>query len=62
VATMARPSFRPRPVDINRRLPIVRSVREFVDDDPTFALRTAPPLLRHSAPEPSVNGEVKVRS
>ncbi|TVU06543.1 hypothetical protein EJB05_49764 [Eragrostis curvula] len=54
---MTRPSFRPRPVDINRRLPIVRSTREFVDDDPTFALRPAPPLLRHSVPEPAADGE-----
>ncbi|OEL13096.1 hypothetical protein BAE44_0025885 [Dichanthelium oligosanthes] len=54
---MSRPSFRPRPVDIHRRLPIVRFAREFEDDDPTFTLRAAPPLLRHSAPEPAADGE-----
>ncbi|CAL5011782.1 unnamed protein product [Urochloa decumbens] len=54
---MSRPSFRPRPVDIHRRLPIVRFARELEDDDPTFSLRPAPPLLRHSAPEPAADGE-----
>nr|TKW09821.1 hypothetical protein SEVIR_6G126400v2 [Setaria viridis] len=54
---MSRPSFRPRPVDIHRRLPIVRFARELEDDDPTFALRAAPPLLRYSAPEPAADGE-----
>ncbi|CAO2188926.1 unnamed protein product, partial [Urochloa humidicola] len=59
VATMSRPSFRPRPVDIHRRLPIVRFARDLEDDDPTFALRPAPPLLRHSAPEPAADGEAR---
>nr|CAB3482722.1 unnamed protein product [Digitaria exilis] len=54
---MSRPSFRPRPVDIHRRLPIVRFAREFEDDDPTFVLRAAPPLLWHSAPEPAADSE-----
>ncbi|XP_062192557.1 uncharacterized protein LOC133896059 [Phragmites australis] len=54
---MSRSSFRPRPVDIHKRLPIVKSSREFEDDDPTFTLRAAPPLFRHSAPEPAADGE-----
>ncbi|CAO2163646.1 unnamed protein product [Urochloa humidicola] len=56
---MSRPSFRPRPVDIHRRLPIVRFARDLEDDDPTFVLRPAPPLLRHSAPEPAADGEAR---
>ncbi|KAL6646497.1 hypothetical protein ACP70R_018105 [Stipagrostis hirtigluma subsp. patula] len=59
---MSRPSFRPRPVDIHRRLPIVRSARELEDDDPTFALRAPPPLFRHSAPEPPANDVVNPAS
>jgi hypothetical protein len=55
---MSRPSFRPRPVDIHRRLPIVRFSRELEDDDPTFSLRAAPPLPRYSAPEPAADSEV----
>jgi len=30
---MSRLSFRPRPLDIHKKLPIVKSVKEFEDDD-----------------------------
>lgn len=30
---MSRLSFRPRPLDINKKLPIVKSVKDFEDDD-----------------------------
>lgn len=48
---MNRLSFRPRPLDIHKKLPIVKSAREFEDDETTLALRAAPPLPRHSVPE-----------
>ncbi|KAG8047151.1 hypothetical protein GUJ93_ZPchr0008g12067 [Zizania palustris] len=54
---MSRPSFRPRPLDIHKKLPIIKSVRELEDDEPTLALRAAPPLLRHPAPEPVADSE-----
>ena len=35
---MSRLSFRPRPLDIHKKLPIVKSVKDFEDDDvPTTA-------------------------
>lgn len=30
---MSRLSFRPRPLDIHKKLPIVKSVKDFEDDD-----------------------------
>uniref|UniRef100_A0A0D9X6W6 Enhancer of polycomb-like protein n=1 Tax=Leersia perrieri TaxID=77586 RepID=A0A0D9X6W6_9ORYZ len=54
---MSRLSFRPRPLDIHKKLPIVKSARELEDDEPTLALRAAAPLLRHSQPEPAPDGE-----
>lgn len=55
---MSRLSFRPRPLDIHKKLPIVKSARELEDDETTLALRAAPPVLRHSQPEPAADGEV----
>ncbi|KAL5230300.1 hypothetical protein ABZP36_029076 [Zizania latifolia] len=54
---MSRPSFRPRPLDIHKKLPIIKSVRELEDDAPTLALWAAPPLPWHSAPESVADGE-----
>jgi enhancer of polycomb-like protein len=54
---MSRLSFRPRPLDIHKKLPIVKSARELEDDETTLALRAAPPVLRHSQPEPAADGE-----
>jgi enhancer of polycomb-like protein len=51
VAAMSRLSFRPRPLDIHKKLPILKSARDFEDDDPTAAAVTAARvgvLLRHS--------------
>ncbi|KAK3132415.1 hypothetical protein QOZ80_6AG0521120 [Eleusine coracana subsp. coracana] len=51
---MSRPSFRPRPLDIHKKLPILKSVREFEDDDQLYAPATAARagvLLRHSGAE-----------
>ncbi|KAG4179545.1 hypothetical protein ERO13_A10G111900v2 [Gossypium hirsutum] len=39
---MSRLSFRPRPLDIHKKLPIVKSVKDFEDDDtPTSATRNS---------------------
>jgi enhancer of polycomb-like protein len=54
VMAMSRLSFRPRPLDIHKKLPILKSAREFEDDDPTaaaVAVARAGVLLRQSAPE-----------
>lgn len=48
---MSRLSFRPRPLDIHKKLPILKSARDFEDDDPTvaaFAAARVGVLLRHS--------------
>lgn len=54
VVAMSRLSFRPRPLDIHKKLPILKSAREFEDDDPTaaaVAAARAGVLLRHSGAE-----------
>jgi hypothetical protein len=54
VVAMSRPSFRPRPLDIHKKLPILKSVREFEDDDQGYAPASAARagvLLRHSGAE-----------
>ncbi|KAH6774755.1 Enhancer of polycomb-like transcription factor protein [Perilla frutescens var. hirtella] len=38
---MSRLSFRPRPLDINKKLPIVKSVKEFEDDDVPTSTRNS---------------------
>jgi hypothetical protein len=51
VVAMSRSSFRPRPLDIHKKLPILKSVREFEDDDQGYAPASAARagvLLRHS--------------
>ncbi|TYJ12021.1 hypothetical protein E1A91_A11G319100v1 [Gossypium mustelinum] len=48
---MSRLSFRPRPLDIHKKLPIVKSVKDFEDDDtPTSATRNSQ-MLRFAAVE-----------
>lgn len=48
---MSRLSFRPRPLDIHKKLPIVKSVKDFEDDDtPTSATRNSQ-MLRLAAAE-----------
>lgn len=48
---MSRLSFRPRPLDIHKKLPIVKSVKDFEDDEnPTSATRNSQ-LLRLAAVE-----------
>lgn len=37
--TMSRPIMRTRPVDINKKLPIVKSIRELEDDDVLTSIR-----------------------
>jgi enhancer of polycomb-like protein len=54
VGAMSRLSFRPRPLDIHKRLPILKSVREFEDEEPgvaPVASARAGVLLRHSGTE-----------
>ncbi|XP_042421244.1 uncharacterized protein LOC122009258 [Zingiber officinale] len=47
---MSRLSFRPRPLDIHKKLPIVKSVKEFEDDDaPTATTSTRNSLLQRIA-------------
>ncbi|KAJ8637047.1 hypothetical protein MRB53_011314 [Persea americana] len=45
---MSRPSFRPRPLDINKKLPIVKSVKDFEDDETTTSTRNSQ-MLRIAA-------------
>ncbi|KAK8540373.1 hypothetical protein V6N13_008800 [Hibiscus sabdariffa] len=48
---MSRLSFRPRPLDIHKKLPIVKSVKDFEDDDtPTSTTRNSQ-MLRLAAAE-----------
>ena len=54
VMAMSRLSFRPRPLDIHKKLPILKSAREFEDAAPpaaAVAVARAGVLLRQSAPE-----------
>ncbi|KAF5757812.1 putative enhancer of polycomb protein [Helianthus annuus] len=37
---MSRPSFRPRPLDIHKKLPILKSIKDFEDDDTPTSTRT----------------------
>jgi len=56
---MSRLSFRPRPLDIHKKLPILKSVREFEDDEPGVAPLSsarAGVLLRHSGAELTASG------
>lgn len=48
---MSRLSIRPRPLDIHKKLPIVKSVKDFEDDDaPTSSsTRNSHLLLRHAS-------------
>lgn len=56
---MSRLSFRPRPLDINKKLPIVKSIREFEDDDaPTTGASTRNSHLLRAAAE--ADNEVKM--
>lgn len=38
---MSRLSFRPRPLDIHKKLPIVKSVKEFEDDETPTSTRNS---------------------
>lgn len=46
---MSRLSFRPRPLDIHKKLPIVKSVKEFEDDETPTSTRNSQILLRLAA-------------
>ncbi|KAK6942278.1 Enhancer of polycomb-like, N-terminal [Dillenia turbinata] len=49
---MSRLSFRPRPLDIHKKLPIVKSVKDFEDDDiPTSTTRSSQ-VYHRAPPEP----------
>lgn len=52
---MSRLSFRPRPLDIHKKLPIFKSVKDFEDDESSTSLRSSQ-LLRLAAEE--VDNEV----
>ncbi|KAL7001585.1 hypothetical protein U1Q18_002739 [Sarracenia purpurea var. burkii] len=45
---MSRPSIRPRPLDIHKRLPIVKSSKDFADEEALTSTRNAQ-ILRLSA-------------
>ncbi|KAH7515236.1 hypothetical protein FEM48_Zijuj10G0005500 [Ziziphus jujuba var. spinosa] len=51
---MSRLSFRPRPLDIHKKLPIVKSVKDFEDDDVPSSTRNSQ-LLRLAAGDSSEN-------
>ncbi|XP_068637420.1 uncharacterized protein [Aristolochia californica] len=46
---MSRLSFRPRPLDIHKKLPIVKSIKDFEDDEPTTASTRNSQILRLAA-------------
>lgn len=48
---MSRLSFRPRPLDIHKKLPIVKSVKDFEDDEIPTSTRNSQ-LLRIASVEP----------
>ncbi|CAL9072591.1 unnamed protein product [Musa textilis] len=49
---MSRLSFRPRPLDIHKKLPVVKSVKEFEDDEaPSTTPSTRNSMLHRLAPE-----------
>ncbi|KAJ4884723.1 Enhancer of polycomb-like transcription factor protein [Raphanus sativus] len=55
---MSRLSFRPRPLDIHKKLPILKSLKDFEDDDtPTSATRNSQ-LLRIASSSVDVDNEV----
>lgn len=47
---MSRLSFRPRPLDIHKKLPIVKSFKDFEDDDTPTSTRNS--QLFRLVPEP----------
>lgn len=51
---MSRLSFRPRPLDIHKKLPIVKSIKDFEDDEAPASTRNSQ-LLRLA---PEVDNEV----
>ncbi|KAK7316185.1 hypothetical protein VNO77_34999 [Canavalia gladiata] len=51
---MSRLSFRPRPLDIHKKLPIIKSIKDFEDDEAPASTRNSQ-LLRHI---PEVENEV----
>ncbi|KAF7820021.1 enhancer of polycomb-like protein 2-like [Senna tora] len=53
---MSRLSFRPRPLDIHKKLPIVKSIKDFEDDEAPASTRNAQAQLLRLAPE--VDNEV----
>lgn len=53
---MSRLSFRPRPLDIHKKLPIVKSFKDFEDDDTPTSTRTQ--ILRLAA---EADNEAQVR-
>ncbi|CAN7129005.1 unnamed protein product [Brassica rapa subsp. narinosa] len=58
---MSRLSFRPRPLDIHKKLPILKSLKDFEDDDtttPTSATRNSQLLLRFASSSVDVDNEV----
>ncbi|CAF2178538.1 BnaA07g38490D [Brassica napus] len=57
---MSRLSFRPRPLDIHKKLPILKSLKDFEDDDttPTSATRNSQLLLRIASSSVDVDNEV----
>ncbi|CAK7339776.1 unnamed protein product [Dovyalis caffra] len=59
---MSRLSFRPRPLDIHKKLPIVKSVKDFEEDDNTPTSTRNSQLLRISAasliPTPELDNEL----
>jgi len=55
---MSRLSFRPRPLDIHKKLPILKSFKDFEDEDNPSSITRNSQLLRISAVE-VVDNEVK---
>ncbi|KAF3680221.1 hypothetical protein FXO38_02409, partial [Capsicum annuum] len=51
---MSRLSFRPRPLDIHKRLPILKSLKDFEDDDGPSNTRNQ--IIRLAAEDPDIEG------
>lgn len=49
---MSRLSFRPRPLDIHKRLPILKSLKDFEDDDGPSNTRNQ--IIRLAAEDPDI--------
>ncbi|XP_078433208.1 uncharacterized protein LOC144704603 [Wolffia australiana] len=58
---MNRLSFRPRPLDIHKKLPIVKSIKEFEDEDAPSTTSTRSSYLQRISTEASTEGTTSIK-